>query len=123
MSVTLYKLEEIRPNNGQNGAPTWIVLKDIVYDVTSYLDDVSYQDCGLSWRQVSVFYVSFFLQHPGGGELITDVAGRDCTKEFDDFGHSSDAKELLKKYKVGELVEVNINFIAPLLRQCNPMEF
>lgn len=46
-------------------------------------------------------------QHPGGGELISDVAGRDCTKEFEDFGHSTDAKQLLKKYKIGELIEVN----------------
>lgn len=38
--------------------------------------------------------------------MITDVAGRDATKEFDDFGHSSDAKQILKKYIIGELVEV-----------------
>lgn len=38
--------------------------------------------------------------------MITDVAGRDCTKEFDDVGHSSDAKKLMVKFKIGELVEV-----------------
>lgn len=41
MSVQLYTLVEIKENNGQNGAPTWIVIRDIVYDVTTYLDDVS----------------------------------------------------------------------------------
>lgn len=45
-------------------------------------------------------------KHPGGGELIADVAGRDCTNEFDDFGHSSDAKNQLKDLKIGELVQV-----------------
>lgn len=50
-----------------------------------------------------------FLKHPGGGDLITDVAGRDATKEFDDSGHSSDAKQVLKKYEIGELVEVKKN--------------
>lgn len=27
--------------------------------------------------------------HPGDVELIKDVAGRDATREFDDFGHPS----------------------------------
>lgn len=46
-------------------------------------------------------------QHPGGGELITDVAGKDCTKDFEEAGHSSDAKDIMKLFKIGELVEVN----------------
>lgn len=59
------------------------------------------------------------MKHPGGGELITEWAGRDATKGFDDFGHSGDAKKLLKNLKIGELVEVyhfsSINFfLCPL---------
>ncbi|XP_055311746.1 cytochrome b5-like [Sitodiplosis mosellana] len=77
-----YTLEEIKCHNGKNGAKTWVVIHDMVYDVSDYLKD-----------------------HPGGDELILDVAGRDCTKDFDDFGHSSDAKKILAKLKVGELVE------------------
>lgn len=46
------------------------------------------------------------MKHPGGGELITEWAGRDATKGFDDFGHSGDAKKLLKDLKIGEVVEV-----------------
>lgn len=57
------------------------------------------------------------MQHPGGGELITDVAGRDCTKEFEDFGHSSDAKQTLKQYKIGELVEVSA-FLKKFIEFC-----
>lgn len=37
----LFTLEEIKPNNGKDGAKTWIVLHDNVYDVTDYLKDVS----------------------------------------------------------------------------------
>lgn len=48
-----------------------------------------------------------YFQHPGGGDLITEYAGRDATKAFDDFGHSNDAKKLLRPLKIGELVEVN----------------
>lgn len=40
-SVQLYTLEEIKKNNGKDGAPTWIVIRDIVYDVTTYLNEVS----------------------------------------------------------------------------------
>lgn len=110
---TLYKLEEIKLCNGKNGAKTWIVLHDIVYDVTEYLNDVrEFSSEKKKWRETeNLFLCFFFLQHPGGGELIIDVAGRDCTKEFYDIGHSSDAKQTMKKFKIGELVEVNINLI------------
>lgn len=38
--------------------------------------------------------------------MITEWAGKDATKAFDDFGHSGDAKKQLKEYKIGEIVEV-----------------
>lgn len=37
--------------------------------------------------------------------MVTDWAGKDCTKAFDDFGHSSDAIRELKTYKIGEVTE------------------
>jgi len=48
------------------------------------------------------------LQHPGTPELIEEHAGKDATIEFDDFGHSSDAKKILKEYLIGELEDVSI---------------
>lgn len=36
----LYTLNDVRQRNGKNGADTWIVIRDIVYDVTKYLDEV-----------------------------------------------------------------------------------
>lgn len=35
-----FTLNDVRERNGKNGADTWIVIKDIVYDVTKYLDQV-----------------------------------------------------------------------------------
>lgn len=55
---------------------------------------------------VIYFHLSIVFQHPGGGDLITEWAGMDSTKEFDKAGHSGDAKKDLKKYKIGEVVEV-----------------
>ncbi|XP_057672905.1 cytochrome b5-like [Diorhabda carinulata] len=80
--VKFYTLEEISKHDGKQDARTWIIIRDVVYDVTNYLDN-----------------------HPGGGELITEWAGKDGTKDFDDFGHSLDAKKELKKLKIGEVVE------------------
>lgn len=50
-----------------------------MYDVTKYLDD-----------------------HPGGAEVMLDVAGQDADEFFEDIGHSNDAREELKKYYIGE---------------------
>ncbi|XP_034825347.1 cytochrome b5-like [Maniola hyperantus] len=58
------------------------VIDNVVYDVTKFLDD-----------------------HPGGHEVLLNVAGKDASEDFDDVGHSTDAKEMMKKYIIGELVE------------------
>lgn len=34
-----------------------------------------------------------------------EQAGREATDAFEDVGHSSDARELMKKYKIGEVIE------------------
>lgn len=51
----------------------------------------------------------FLLQHPGGEEVLLEQAGKDATEEFEDVGHSSDAREVMKKYKIGELIEVSLS--------------
>ncbi|RLN63958.1 hypothetical protein BBJ28_00025782, partial [Nothophytophthora sp. Chile5] len=51
-----------------------------VYDVTAFLDD-----------------------HPGGPEIMVDVAGQDATDEFEDIGHSNDARAQLKEFQVGKI--------------------
>lgn len=37
-----------------------------------------------------------------------EQAGKDATEEFEDVGHSSDAREVMQKYKIGELIEVSV---------------
>ncbi|KAK1119752.1 hypothetical protein K0M31_013168 [Melipona bicolor] len=79
-----YSLKEVARRDGKEEARVWIVIHDMVYDVTNYRHE-----------------------HPGGAELIDEYAGQDATRGFDDFGHSSDAKRMLKKFLIGELVEVD----------------
>ncbi|KOB73516.1 Cytochrome B5 [Operophtera brumata] len=46
-----------------------------------------------------------FEDHPGGEEVLLEKAGQDATEPFEDVSHSSDARSLMAKYKIGELVE------------------
>lgn len=39
--------------------------------------------------------------------MILEEAGKDATKAFEEVGHSSDARAILEKYKIGEIVDVS----------------
>ncbi len=60
----------------------WMVIEGKVYDVTKFLDE-----------------------HPGGEDILIDSAGRDSTREFEDVGHSNEARSQLEELYVGELRE------------------
>ncbi|KAE8297046.1 Cytochrome b5 Microsomal cytochrome b5 type A [Larimichthys crocea] len=76
--VKYYTLEEIRVHNMSNDV--WIIINDKVYDITSFLEE-----------------------HPGGEEVLLEQAGGDATESFEDVGHSTDAREMLQQYYIGEL--------------------
>ncbi|GLV37244.1 Cytochrome b5 [Carabus blaptoides fortunei] len=61
--------------------------------------------CVLAVTRPDALHTNVYTHHPGGGDLILDEAGKDATKAFNDFGHSTEAKNIMKKYKIGELVE------------------
>ncbi|KAF2279742.1 cytochrome b5 [Westerdykella ornata] len=46
---------------------------------------------------------SFVDEHPGGEEVLLDVAGQDATEAFEDVGHSDEAREILEGLHVGNL--------------------
>ncbi|KAI1735805.1 hypothetical protein F4680DRAFT_434511 [Xylaria scruposa] len=73
-----YSAKEVAVHN--TAADTWMVIHGQVYDVTNYLQD-----------------------HPGGAEVLVDVAGRDASEDFDNAGHSEDASEIMAAYRVGKL--------------------
>ncbi|KAJ8721122.1 hypothetical protein PYW08_006587 [Mythimna loreyi] len=82
MDVKRYTFAEVSKRDGSKGQPLWTVYRDSVYDLTKYIDE-----------------------HPGGYDTIMEDAGKDCTRNFDDVGHTTDALILLAKYKIGEIVE------------------
>ncbi|NWV34181.1 CYB5B protein, partial [Grantiella picta] len=80
-------LEEVGKRNSNREA--WLVIHGHVYDVTRFLEE-----------------------HPGGEEVLLEQAGRDATESFEDVGHSTDAREMLKQYYIGE-----VHPVSPL---CDP---
>lgn len=56
--------------------------------------------------------MQLFLQHPGGEEVLLEQGGMDTTESFEDVGHSTDAREMMKEYYVGELAEVILNHLS-----------
>ncbi|XP_038602474.1 cytochrome b5 [Tachyglossus aculeatus] len=76
--VQYYRLEEIQKHN--HSKSTWLLLHYKVYDITKFLEE-----------------------HPGGEEVLREQAGGDATENFEDVGHSTDARELSKTFIIGEL--------------------
>jgi len=58
----------------------YLTIHEKVYNVTSFVDE-----------------------HPGGEEVLLDVAGQDATEAFEDVGHSDEAREILEGLFVGVL--------------------
>ncbi|XP_051171810.1 cytochrome b5-like [Leptopilina boulardi] len=69
---------------------TFIIIHDKVYDVHQFLNE-----------------------HPGGEEILLDHRNKDASEDFDDVGHSTDAFELMNKYRVGELIESDRKNVQP----------
>ncbi|KPM41492.1 hypothetical protein AK830_g5087 [Neonectria ditissima] len=60
----------------------YIIVHDRVYDVTQWAD-----------------------QHPGGEEVLLDVAGDDATEAFEDAIHSDEAREMMEEFLIGKIAE------------------
>ncbi|KAL4713552.1 hypothetical protein ACJJTC_006140 [Scirpophaga incertulas] len=80
--IKLFTREELKSRNKRTDAV--LIIHNCVYDVTKFL-----------------------TEHPGGEEVLLEKAGQDATEPFEDVSHSSDARSLMKKYKIGELVEAD----------------
>lgn len=69
-------------------------------------------DCDLT-RSFLVYDVTKYVKdHPGGVDLLVDVAGQDATAAYEDVGHSEDAAEILETYLIGDLKDA-VEFKRP----------
>jgi cytochrome b involved in lipid metabolism len=73
-----YTYQDVAEHNTK--ADCFVVVHDKVYNVGSFVDE-----------------------HPGGEEVMLDVAGQDATEAFEDIGHSDEAREILEGLIVGTL--------------------
>ncbi|XP_065189670.1 cytochrome b5-like [Sycon ciliatum] len=78
---------EIAEHNSSKSC--WLVIHNKVYDVTKFLNE-----------------------HPGGEEVMLEVAGVSssgayATSAFEDVGHSTDARAMLKDYLLGDVAEAD----------------
>ncbi|KAI5570071.1 hypothetical protein BDE02_11G000800 [Populus trichocarpa] len=64
--------------------------------------------------------------HPGGDEVLLSSTGKDATNDFEDVGHSDDAREMMEKYVIGEVdvttVPTKRLYVAPGLGGTNPKD-
>ncbi|GKZ36954.1 hypothetical protein AbraIFM66950_008220 [Aspergillus brasiliensis] len=85
--MQIFTLEDLSAHNSKTDL--WVAIHGKVYDVTSYVKD-----------------------HPGGADLLVDVAGQDATAAYEDVGHSEDASEILEAFLIGTLKDA-VEYKAP----------
>ena len=75
--IKYYTIEEVKKHKKETDA--WLIYKDKVYDVTK-----------------------FIYKHPGALAILKGV-GKDATSIFDKIGHSNRARNILRKYYIGNI--------------------
>ncbi|XP_066249009.1 cytochrome b5-like isoform X1 [Euwallacea similis] len=79
-----YTTAQLKEHN--NKKSVWVRIHNDIFDVTPFLNE-----------------------HPGGEEVLIEQAGKEATEAFEDVGHSSDAREMMEKYKIGTIVAAERN--------------
>ncbi|CAN6245335.1 unnamed protein product [Urochloa humidicola] len=79
----VYSFEEVAKHSDRKDC--WLVIAGKVYDVTAFMEE-----------------------HPGGDEVLLACTGKDATADFEDIGHSDDAKEMMPQYLIGEIDAASI---------------
>jgi cytochrome b involved in lipid metabolism len=92
---TVYTSKEVAKHNTINSL--WVMTRNKAYDVTEFLD-----------------------KHLGGKEVLIEHPGLDATEYFEEIGHSSEAEEMMKEYRIAKnfpTKEENKEKIVKLMEQ------
>eukprot|EP01083_Nonionella_stella_P021747 60233_1 len=76
--LTEYDWDEIRKHNQEEDL--WVVIYNRIYNVTE-----------------------FQIDHPGGPDVLQDIAAQDATEEFENILHTPKARKMAKKYLIGKV--------------------
>ncbi|XP_022759603.1 cytochrome b5-like [Durio zibethinus] len=74
----VFVYEDVANHKERNGC--WLLISGKVYDVTPFLEE-----------------------HPGGDEVLLAASGKDATDDFEDVGHTDDAREMMQKFCIGKV--------------------
>ncbi|XP_054161130.1 cytochrome b5-like, partial [Oppia nitens] len=80
LMMKTFTLDEVVNHETDNPGSVWLLIHDQVYDVSKFIQE-----------------------HPGGEEVLLEQLGRDASEPFEDSGHTPEAREMMLKYKIGEL--------------------
>ncbi|KAL2735585.1 cytochrome b5-like [Vespula squamosa] len=80
--ANVYTRNEVARHNKEEDL--WLVMHGGVYDLTDFVKN-----------------------HPGGEEVLINLAGQDGTVCFNDIGHSGEAISLKETFKIGEIENDN----------------
>ena len=69
--------QELSSNNTEKSM--WVAIHGKVFDLTT-----------------------FYMEHPGGWDIIEESGGKDATQKFDEGDHRPDSMRDLKKYYIGD---------------------
>ena len=75
---SVLSMTEVEKHNSPHDL--WIIIDDVVYDVTNY-----------------------HTKHPGTSEVLLQVGGTDATTAFQDVGHSARALKTMREFEIGRI--------------------
>eukprot|EP00486_Rosalina_sp_Unknown_P005730 CAMPEP_0201570692 /NCGR_PEP_ID=MMETSP0190_2-20130828/13038_1 /ASSEMBLY_ACC=CAM_ASM_000263 /TAXON_ID=37353 /ORGANISM="Rosalina sp." /LENGTH=157 /DNA_ID=CAMNT_0047994477 /DNA_START=25 /DNA_END=498 /DNA_ORIENTATION=- len=79
-----FTMEEVK-KHGNEESP-WVIIYGGVYDMTE-----------------------FQLDHPGGPDVLQDIAGQDGTEEFENILHTEKARKMGHKYLIGSMPDADFD--------------
>ncbi|PIN16543.1 Cytochrome b5 [Handroanthus impetiginosus] len=74
----VYAFEEVAKHDKIKDC--WLIINGKVYDVSQFMEE-----------------------HPGGEEVMLAATAKDASSDFEDIGHSDDAREKMGNYCIGQI--------------------